>query len=113
MEKGKFGEILAKNFLKKNGYSILFENYRTRFGEIDLIVEKNNTIIFVEVKYRTNKNFGRAEESINKSKIKKIRNSAVQFLKNYKKDYKKFRIDIIAINNFELLEINHYKNIEL
>ena len=113
MKKGKFGETLAKNFLIKKGYSIIKENFRTRFGEIDLIVEKNNILTFVEVKYRTNQNFGNAEESINHFKLMKIKNSALQFIKNLKKNYKSYQIDVVAINNFGTLEINHYENIEL
>jgi len=99
--------------LKNKGYNIISENYRTRFGEIDIIAEKSDTIIFVEVKYRTNKNFGRAEESINSFKLERIKSSALHFLKTCKKNYKNFRIDIVAINNFEELKINHYKNIEI
>ncbi len=112
MNRGKFGEILAKNFLKQKGYSIICENYKTRVGEIDLIAEKGNTVIFIEVKYRTNKNFGTAEESINYFKLERIKKAAMNFLQTYKKNYKNFRIDIVAINNFETLKINHYKNIE-
>ena len=112
MNKGKFGETLAKNFLIKKGYKIIFENFRTKFSEIDLIAEKNNKLIFIEVKYRTNKNFGLAEESINFSKIEKISNAAKIFINNfYRGKCKNFQIDVVAINNFDRLTINHYENI--
>jgi len=112
MNKGKFGEILAKNYLINKGYNIIFQNFRTKYSEIDLIVEKDKKLIFVEVKYRTNKVHGKAEESISKSKIDKILKAAELFIaKFYKGKCKNFQIDIIAINNFEKLEINHYENI--
>ena len=111
MDRGKFGEELAKNFLINKGYKILFQNYRTRFSEIDIIAEKNKTLIFVEVKYRTNKKFGKAEESINYFKLEKIKKAATMFVKNFKTNIKRYRFDIIAINNFDTLEINHYENV--
>ena len=112
-DKGKFGEKLAKGFLTEKGYKIIKENFRTKFGEIDLIAEKDNQIIFIEVKYRTNPQFGKAEDTINPIKLKKIYNTAQIFLNCYKTNIKNFRIDIIAINNFDKLEINHYQNIIL
>ncbi len=113
ISRGKFGEIIAKNYLEKNGYKVLFQNYKTRFGEIDIIAEEKDFIIFVEVKYRTNPNFGKAEESINNFKLEKIKKTAEHFIESFNKVTHKIRFDIIAINNFSHLEINHYKNIIL
>ena len=108
---GKFGETIAENYLIKNGYKILKKNFRTKFGEIDIIAEKGNFIIFIEVKFRKNPEYGKAEESINHHKLKKIYNTANFYLKNIYKKNKLPRIDIIAINCFDKLEIKHYKNI--
>ncbi len=112
MDKGAFGEKLAVNYLEKSGYKIIFRNFRTKFAEIDIIAESRNQLVFFEVKYRTNKNFGRAEESVNVSKISKIEKAAKFYIERfYKGNRKSFRIDIIAINNFDTFEIKHYKNI--
>lgn len=55
---GKIGEDLAANFLEKNGYSILERNYRFGHGELDIIAEKNNMLIFIEVKTKKHGDFG-------------------------------------------------------
>lgn len=112
MDKGAFGEKLAVNYLKNSGYKIIFRNFRTKFAEIDIIAESPNQLVFFEVKYRTNKNFGRAEESVNVNKISKIEKAAKFFIERfYNGNKKSFGIDIIAINNFDSFEIKHYKNI--
>lgn len=110
---GKFGENLAVNYLEKNGYKIVNKNFRTKFGEIDIIAEKGNYIIFVEVKFRKNPEFGKAEEAISPQKLKKIVSTANFYLKNFYRKNKNPRIDIIAINCFDKVEINHYKNISV
>ena len=111
MNKGQFGEEIAKNYLIKNGYRIIERNFRTKFGEIDIIAEKGDYIIFIEVKFRKNPEFGNAEEAINLHKLKKIENTANFYLKNFYKKNKNPRIDVIAINCFDKIEINHYKNV--
>ena len=50
---GNQGELLAKKHLQNKGYTFLEKNYRTKFGEIDLIFQSKNTVVFVEVKTRT------------------------------------------------------------
>ncbi len=58
IKKGRKGEALAEKFLKKKGYKILERNYRTRFGEIDIIAREGRTLVFIEVKARTDEAFG-------------------------------------------------------
>jgi len=112
LDRGIFGENLAVKYLEKKGYKILCRNFRTKFSEIDIIAETNTHLIFVEVKYRTNKSYGRAEDSISDRKIGKLEAAAKIYINNfYKGKRKNFQIDAVAINNFDKLEINHYKNI--
>jgi putative endonuclease len=70
---GKQGEEIAENYLKDKGYFIIEKNFHSKYGEVDIICEKNNNLVFVEVKYRNNKNFGLGEESISPSKIGKLK----------------------------------------
>ena len=110
-EIGRWGEKKAKLFLEENGYDIITENFQVKQGEIDLIVKKENFLVFVEVKTRKNNFFGPPQAAVNFEKQRKIRTIAKIFLlKNNFKSYKK-RFDVISIiYDSEKLEIEHYKN---
>lgn len=69
---GNLGEQIAKKYYQNLGYLILEQNYWTRYGELDLVLEKNSQISVVEVKTRSNYAFGWAEEAINNKKIANI-----------------------------------------
>lgn len=82
---GDIAEQIAENFLRNQGLKILQKNFRTRHGEIDLIAQENNTIIFVEVRFRSFKksqNFGDAAATITFQKQQKIIKAAQEFLAN-------------------------------
>ncbi len=76
---GKRGERLVEEYLKKNGCKILKKNYRTPFGEADLIAKEGDEILFIEVKTRTSDKYGTPAESV----IKKKRERYVQIAKFY------------------------------
>jgi len=99
---GKDGEKEAINFLKKKGYRILFTNYRNSRREIDLIVQNNDTIVFIEVKKRKNAQFGTPETFVSEGQKKRIRKAAEHFLikENWFGD---IRFDIISIENNEII----------
>ena len=65
---GKKGERIAESFLKSNGMKILYRNYRTPFGEADLVVEDGDEVAFVEVKTRTSDAYGTPAESVTAEK---------------------------------------------
>ena len=69
---GDMGEKKAVKFLKKKGYRILETNFKTKFGEIDIIAKKEGCICFVEVKTRSSDNFGEPREAVNFYKQQKI-----------------------------------------
>ena len=94
---GKEGEKIAKEFLKKKGYSILKENYRTPFGEIDIIAREKDVLVFVEVKTRTNLTFGSPFEAVNQRKKEKIKKVALSFMKSLKKECPA-RFDVLSIS---------------
>ncbi len=75
-----WSETIAKQYLEEQGYSILKENYAIRGGEIDLIVKKNEVIIFIEVRQRSSINFGTAAESLSATKLNRIRKTAIHYL---------------------------------
>lgn len=116
-EKGRVGEDIAANYLIEKGFSILYKNHQTRFGEIDIIASINRVLVFVEVKAKTGEDFGMPEEMINKSKIRQIINTAQMFiLTNQKLGFEKYRIDAVAIvldENKKPIRIKHYENLNL
>ena len=69
---GNYGEDISYNFLKKQGYYVLSRNFRTKYGEIDIICKKNDLIIFIEIKSRYNYNHGSPIEAITYSKQMQI-----------------------------------------
>ena len=84
---GYYGEEIARLAMEKKGYRLLERNYTIRNGEIDLIMEKGNEIVFVEVKTRRNDLYGDPLESITPQKRKRIINAAKVFLCGmYEKD---------------------------
>jgi putative endonuclease len=111
---GLYGEKLAEKFFIKKGYKILEKRFQTRFGEIDLIVGKEDEIVFVEVKTRTTKLYGLPEESINFHKIQKMKKTATQYIQEKNILDKDLRLDCLAIE-LNLAKktntIRHHENI--
>lgn len=97
-EQGALYEEYAAKFLSEQGYIIVTKNYFTKFGEIDLIAEKENLIIFIEVKQRTTDFFGRGEQAIGYTKRKRMYLSAREFL--FKNRYSEcdIRFDAVVFN---------------
>ncbi len=107
---GVTGEKIASNFLLENGYKIIEKNYRFKKAEIDIIAQKNDMLICVEVKTRTATYFGNPQDFINTKKIKLL----VSAMDNYviSKDLDiEVRFDIIAIiQNKNETKIEHIKD---
>jgi putative endonuclease len=96
---GKQGEEIALRFLKKEKFTILAQNYRCKFGEVDIIArDKNNVISFIEVKTRTSQMYGTPQEAVNKRKQAQICKVAMEFVQRYKLENCQFRFDVIAIS---------------
>lgn len=99
-EFGDYCEEEASLFLIRQGFSILFKNYRTSFGEVDLIVEKNRVIHFVEVKAVSQETFERGirpHDHVTPEKIRRIRKVAEYFLADYGLVGISTQIDLVAI----------------
>jgi putative endonuclease len=98
-KEGHKGEDLACEILERDGYQILARNYRSRFGEIDIVARKTKTICFVEVKYKQNQGFGLPQEAVTKKKLDKIFKTAKFYLyENDFSDNQDWQIDVLAIN---------------
>lgn len=95
---GKAGENYAANLLSDKGYQIITRNFRSRFGEIDIIAIDKDTLVFIEVKTRLNKKFGEPQEAVTVSKLNKIKKVGEFFSLTHPTLPKKFRIDVVAIN---------------
>ena len=94
---GAIGEKLARNFLKKKGYRIRETNYRSPKGEIDIIAEKKDCLVFVEVRTKTSSSFGSPEESITTAKKEKLIALALAYLNSQKIMPPSWRIDFVAV----------------
>ena len=96
---GQWAEQQALQFLQSQGFSLIMANYHCRYGEIDLIVEKQQELLFVEVKARSITQYAQACETISLSKQKKIIKSALFFLNVYPQ-FQNFycRFDVICFD---------------
>ncbi len=109
---GFLGEERAEDYLKKNNYNIIKRNFRTLLGEIDIIAEdkKTDEIVFIEVKTRTNCDYGLPAEAVNNIKKLHILKTANYYL--YKNDLnnKNIRFDVIEIFLLKkIYKVNHLK----
>ena len=77
---GSWGEALAAEYLRKKRYEVVAAGYRSRFGEIDLIVQDRKFLVFVEVKLRKSDDFAKAMEYVDHRKQDKIRMTASMYL---------------------------------
>ena len=109
-EVGKLGEKTAQKFLKKRGYRIRETGFRCRHGEIDIIAQQKDCLVFVEVRTKSNLDFGTPEESITQAKKERLIASALTYSTTHQKLPSLWRIDVVAI---ELDEKGKTKRIEL
>lgn len=108
---GNIGEKYSQKFLKKLGYKIISTNYNTKFGEIDIVAENENNIVFVEVKTRKENSMYAPVLAVTKQKQQRIMKTAYLYLKEYPTN-KNIRFDIIEVihNNKKAIDINHIKS---
>ncbi len=107
--KGYVFEEVARRYLIKNGYKILDVNFLCKFGEIDVIAQKDDILAFIEVKGRKNLDFGYPREYVTAHKIKKIIMAAKFYILKHKLDDIAIRFDVIEII-LDIREVNHIEN---
>ena len=98
IQAGDRGEAIACKKLKLNGYRIIRKNYRTKFGEIDIIAESEETLCFIEVKARSSYYHGNPEEFVTKSKQKKLWRAASIFIDKNLLRFENYRFDVVSVD---------------
>jgi len=94
---GKLGEKLAREFLEKRGYRTLETGFRCPNGEIDIVAQEKDCLVFVEVRTKSNLEFGTPEESVNRRKKQKLIATAMIYINSHHNLPASWRIDVVAI----------------
>ena len=106
---GAYGEGVALDFLKEQGFKIRERNFKTKLGEIDIVAEESGTICFIEVKTRKSFAQGDPVEAISKNKQFKLSQMALNYLMEKKLDNKDARFDVVSI----MIDTQGRKRIEI
>ncbi len=113
-QKGQKGEKRAAAFFRLRGYRILEHNYRVPQGEIDLVVKKGDTLVFVEVKTRKDDSHGTPLEAVSPLKVRRVSAAAAVYLAQYPSDFAACRFDIVAVgpekNWLGWPRVQHFEN---
>jgi putative endonuclease len=96
-ELGAKGEEIAVRYLKSKGYRIVERNYRIRFGEIDIIAEQEDDLVFIEVKTRSDTLFGSPLESVTVQKQKQLSKVALEYINKQGCHNRPARFDVVGI----------------
>lgn len=109
---GKNGEDVAVEYLKKNGYKVIERNFFCRQGEIDIIALDKECIVFLEIKSRTNTEYGLPSESVTKRKIEHMLKAIRYYLYIRNLEKENIRIDVIEVYvDKENYTVNHLKQV--
>lgn len=113
---GRWGEDIAANFLKMRGYTILAQNKHIGHAEVDVLAQKDDELVFVEVKTRSSSVYGQPEEAVDNRKLTHLVEAAQRYAIEEQSDLP-WRIDVIAItgnpNTNTEPEIVWYENVAL
>jgi putative endonuclease len=108
---GKNVEDLACAYLQQQGLKLVTSNYSCKFGEIDLIMSDQDAVVFVEVRYRKNTDYGDGVATVNKSKQSKIKKTAAYYLQEQKLyDKVLCRFDVVAVSGATMDELHWIKD---
>jgi putative endonuclease len=115
---GEWGENQAAEYLRKIGYRILEQNYRTILGEIGIValhqIEETPCLVFVEVKTRTNIRFGYPEDAITSEKWLRILKTIDDYLEQQEMQAFDWRFDVISIHcapSLDISDLTHFQNV--
>lgn len=102
---GNYYETIASHYLIEKGYKIICHNFRSKFGEIDIIAHDDEYIVFIEVKYRKTKQFGYPREAVTYQKQRHIIRTAQYFLLTHIGREQSCRFDVIEILGDQLTHL--------
>jgi putative endonuclease len=112
---GQRGEQLAAEYLERKGYRVLQSNFRTRYGEVDLICQDGHDLVFIEVKARTSHRLGLPEQAVTPGKLRRLRRAILFYLQEQRRRYRGLRIEVVAVDlepgSLAAREIRHFKEI--
>jgi putative endonuclease len=111
---GAIGEAAAVKLLRQKGYQILARNFRTRWGEIDIIAKLKDRVIFAEVKTKTGEQYGEPWEMINMRKWQQVKNMAQVYLTKNGLGEADCRIDVVGVwldLEHKVKKIEHWENV--
>ncbi len=109
---GALGEDLADAYLQKNGYTIVYRNFRCRLGEIDIIAERRGILTFIEVKTRVSQKYGLPAEAVTFAKQRKLRRTAECFLQRggMLENMSSLCLDVIEIVVSKCTEVQKFRH---
>lgn len=113
---GRLGEQIALTYLTSKGLKVVDHNFRTKYGEIDLIIKKDRKIIFVEVKTRIGDKKGKPYEAVTRNKYSHLKLAAQLYvLKNNLKEYKLsiHVVSIILTSDLQVEKIDYFEDVQL
>ncbi len=110
---GTAGEGIAQRHLEELGYELREANYRCRWGEVDLVMDSEDTVVFVEVRTKRSSAFGTPEESVTAAKRRRLTATAYHYLQQHNLDVP-WRIDLVAITmnaRGQVSRVTHLENV--
>lgn len=111
---GKYGEDLAASYLTKHGYRILERNFKKHYGELDIVALLGTVLVFIEVKARRGRSFGKPEEAVTPWKLREVTQTAQYYKMLHPELPESMRIDVIAIElsaDNSIKYFNHIQNV--
>ena len=96
VEYGREAESAAARFLRRKGFRILARNYRSPYGEIDLVAQDGGAIVFIEVKSRAGLEHGDPREVVNGPKMRRIGRAAAHYIRRFGLEERECRFDVLA-----------------
>ncbi len=112
---GTQGEAVAAAHLRAAGLTLVERNFRTRYGEVDLVARDGDDVVFIEVKTRRGHGYGDPEESVTRRKRGRLAKTAMHYLQAHGLEQRPWRIDVVGITLHEgaAADINHVRGIDL
>ena len=107
---GDLGEKAAEDLLAANGYRIVARNHRCPRGEVDLVAEQGELLVFVEVRTRASSAFGGPEETVNVRKQQRIVAAAMDYLAHRRGPRRGIRFDVVAVTDGPKATVQHFEN---